>query len=154
MNSQGVRGTFPANGSADAGGSAPSTARQNGVVAASPRRAIESRDDVTNGVAAVSPSAYRTQPKLLNELERLIDSAWADYAASQTPVTAAPQETAQTTNPDQPITIGPPEVARGGLSDREAQAMLQRIDALLTTFKGAQQPHPPTNGQFPAKADR
>jgi hypothetical protein len=153
MNSQGVRGTFPANVSADAGGSAPSTARQNGVVAPSPRRAIESRDGVANGVAAVSPgSAYRTQPKLLNELERLIDSAWAEYAASQTSVTAAQQETAQTAIPNPPITIGPPEVARRELSDREAQAMLQRIDALLTTFKGA--PQAAANGQFPAKTGR
>jgi len=135
MNRVGARAFVPVNGSVkpDAGVHPPSTARLNGVIPATLPHALVRGD--------------------LHEFERLIDRAWADFAAASIGAAAAqtPSGTAdsiveqpnapsaatvaRTVRPFQPTSRGAPRVVRNGISDREAQAILLRMEALLDPFK-------------------
>ena len=144
MNWVRARGFVPANGSVkpDAGVHPPSTARLNGVIPATPPHGLVRGD--------------------LHEFERLIDRAWADYAAASIGAAAAQsssgtaasnveqpsapsaaiatdhparQEIARTVRSFQPTSSGAPRVVRDGISDREAQAILLRMEALLDPFR-------------------
>lgn len=147
------------------------------VIPASPRAAIIRRDGVPTNVTSGSPvSTSRTMAQqyvsaqpLLQELEQLIDRAWADYAAAHARASAAQaasgtvvaavkqpsprltaiatddparQEPALAVRPTQPTSTVASEVGRGGKPDAEARAMLRRIDAMLDPFKVAD-PAPP-----------
>ena len=95
MNRVGARGFVPVNGSVkpDAGVHPPSTARLNGVIPATPPHAFVRGD--------------------LHEFERLIDRAWADYAAASIGAAAAqtPSGTAAS-NVEQPSAPSAATVAR------------------------------------------
>jgi hypothetical protein len=131
------------------------------------------RDGITAHVATGSavPAARTIAAQqvsarpLLDELEQLIDRAWADYAAAQRYAAAAQvtrsavasdvshpsarstavatddrvrQQPALTSSPARPTpTVAPPTVR-----DPATQVMLQRVDALLGSFNVAD-PAPP-----------
>ena len=106
---------------------------------------------------------------LLHELEQLIDRAWAEYAVAETGASAA-QTSSSTVGSDVRQPVARPtvtatrdqarqeavgivhsnqrastvahEVVRDGLSDRQADAILRRMEAMLDPFKAAA-PRPP-----------